>query len=226
MRKISIELPKYRLQLDVKAKLIKRRKPLLDETVVPKASTIKRKYRTGSFPAKVVRYLVDHKNIKKVFASSFVFITVSTILIPHSENIQAQGVESVVIESQTNLVTEKSMTYPVEKIVVNQGYGVFHRAIDFGGNTKTDIYPVMAGTIAYAGWDRTGYGNLIVIQHKNGIDSYYAHLSKINVSTGDTVTTESVIGKMGATGRATGVHLHLEIHQNNVSLNPLSVLSK
>ncbi len=226
MRKISIELPKYRLQLDIKTKLIKRRKPLLEEPIIPKSSTIKRKYRTGSHPAKVVRYLVDHKNIKKIFASSFVFITVSTIFVPHSESLQAQEAENVVIESQTNLVTEKSITYPIEKIVVNQGYGVFHRAIDFGGNTNTDIYPIANGIVAYAGWDRTGYGNLVVIQHKNGIDSYYAHLSKIYVSTGETVTTSRVIGKMGATGRATGVHLHLEIHQNGVSLNPLTVLSK
>lgn len=225
-RKINIELPKYRLQLNINARLIKRRKPLLDENVVPKASTIKRKYRTGSFPAKVVRYLVDQKNIKKVFAANFAFIAISTILIPHSETIQAQGSENVVIESQTNLVTEKSMTYPVEKIVVNQGYGVFHKAIDFGGSTNTNIYSIAAGIVAYAGWDRTGYGNLVIIQHKNGVDSYYAHLSKINVSTGETVTAGTVIGKMGATGRATGVHLHLEIHQNGISLNPLTVLSK
>ena len=225
-RKINIELPKYRLQLDVKAKLVKRRKPLLEEPIVPKASLLKRKYRTGSFPAKIVRYLVDHKNIKKIFAANFAFITISTIFIPHSENIQAQGSENVIIESQTNLTTQKSMTYPVEKIVINQGYGVFHKAIDFGGSTDTNIYSIASGMVAYAGWDRSGYGNLVIVQHKNGIESYYAHLSKISVATGQSVATNTILGQMGATGRATGIHLHLEVYQNGVSLNPMTVLSK
>jgi murein DD-endopeptidase MepM/ murein hydrolase activator NlpD len=66
----------------------------------------------------------------------------------------------------------------------------------------------------------------VVLTHKNGLDSYYAHLSKIEVSTGQTIEMNTEIGKMGATGHATGTHLHLEIHQNGASVNPLTILSK
>lgn len=224
MRKFNVELPKYRLQMQVK--LVKRRKPLLDEPIIPKPSVVKRKYRKGTLIGRMARYVVDHKNASKTFAAVFAVVTTTTAFIPQTVNVQAQASENVVIESQTNLNTEKSMIYPVAQIKINQGYAIFHRGIDFGGTVGTSIKPIMNGVVAYAGWDRSGYGNLVVLQHKNGIDSYYAHLSKIEVKTGQVVNTDTEVGKMGATGHATGPHLHLEIHQNGVSLNPLTFLSK
>lgn len=224
MKKIHIELPKYRLQLQMK--LVKRRKPLLEEPLLPNPSVVKRKYRKGSYPGRLARYLVDHKNIKKIFATYFAIAAVGATFIPQTTGVQAEASENIVIESQTNLTTEKSMIYPVGQVKINQGYSIFHKATDFGGPKGEPIRPIMNGVVAYAGWDRSGYGNLVILQHKNGIDSYYAHLSKIDVKTGQTVETSTVIGEMGATGRASGVHLHLEVHQNGVSLNPLTVLSK
>jgi murein DD-endopeptidase MepM/ murein hydrolase activator NlpD len=224
MRKINVELPKYRLQLNVK--LVKRRKPLLEEPILPRPSVVRRKYRKGTFPGRLARYFADHKNIKKIIAVNFAFIAITTAFVPQSSGVQAQGSENIVIESETKLATEKSMIYPVGQVKINQNYGVFHRGLDLGGSVGTPIEPIMAGVVAYAGWDRSGYGNLVVLQHKNGIDSYYAHLSKIEVKTGQTVDISTEIGKMGATGHATGPHLHLEIHQNGISLNPLSILSK
>lgn len=224
MRHYNLELPKYRLQFHVK--LVKRRKPLLEEPILPNKSVVKQKYRTGSLPARFIRYFADHKSIKKIFASAFAFVAISTILLPHPINTQAEAAESVVIEAETKLITEKSMIYPVGKVIINQGYGAFHKAIDLGGVLGTSVKPVMAGIVAYAGWDKTGYGNLVILQHKSGLQSYYAHLSKIEVKTGQTVSTDNEIGKMGATGHSTGVHLHLEINQNGISLNPLAVLSK
>ncbi len=224
MRKIYIELPKYRLQMHVR--LVKRRKPLLDEPIIPKASVVRRKYRKGTFVGRLARYMADHKNTSKVFAASFAVVAATSSFIPQTVNVQAQGSENLIIESQTNLTTEKSLIYPVAQIKINQGYSIFHKATDFGGNVGTPVKPIMAGMVAYAGWDRSGYGNLVILKHINGIDSYYAHLSKIEVSTGQNVDIGTEIGKMGATGRATGSHLHLEIHQNGVSLNPLTILSK
>ena len=224
MRRINVELPKYRLQMHVR--LVKRRKPLLDKTMLLNTSVVKRKYRKGTFMGRLARYVADHKNIKKIFAANFAVFAVAIMLIPHPTEIQAEASENVIIESQTNLITEKAMIYPVGKVIINQGYGVFHKAVDFGGPIGTSIKPVMAGVVAYAGWDRSGYGNLVILQHNNGIESYYAHLSKIDVKTGQAVDVNTQIGKMGATGRATGVHLHLEIYQNGNYINPLTVLSK
>jgi murein DD-endopeptidase MepM/ murein hydrolase activator NlpD len=224
MRHYNVELPKYRLQLHVK--LVKRRKPLLEESLLPTRKDIKRKYRSGSFLGKLARYFADHKNIKKVFAANFAIVAIAATFVPQPRTIQAQGSDNVIIESQTNLITEKGMVYPVGQVKINQGYSIFHQAIDFGGSIGTPINPIMAGVVAYAGWDRSGYGNLIVIQHINGIESYYAHLSKIEVKNGQVVGINTEVGKMGATGHATGTHLHLEIHQNGVSINPLNILSK
>jgi murein DD-endopeptidase MepM/ murein hydrolase activator NlpD len=207
-------------------RLVKRRKPLLDKTLLVAPSEVKKKYRSGTFPGKLARHFAGHKNISKVFAANFAVVAILATFVPQSGGVQAQGAENVIIETQTNLTTEKAMIYPVGQVRINQGYSVFHKAIDLGGTINTKITPVMPGVVAYAGWDRSGYGNLIVINHINGLDSYYAHLSKIEVETGEVVGVNTEIGKMGATGHATGIHLHLEIHQNGISINPLTILSK
>lgn len=224
MQKISLELPKYRLQLHLK--LIKRRKPLLSEPILPTKSIVNKKYRRGTFVGRLVRYFADHKNIRKVLAANFAIVAITASFAPQTTNVQAQGSDTVVIESQTNLVTEKGMQYPVKTVKVNQGYSFFHPAVDLGGEKGDPIKPIMPGVVAYAGWDYSGYGNLVVLNHPNGFDSYYAHLSKIDVQTGQLVNMDTIIGEMGATGNASGPHLHLEIHQNGVSLNPLTVLSR
>jgi len=224
MKKLNLELPKYRLQLHFK--LVKRRKPLLVEPILPTKSVVNKKYRKGTFTGRLVRYFADHKRTRGALAASFVVLTVSASFIPQSITVQAQGSVDPVIQSQTDLVTEKGMQYPVESVRINQGYSIFHQAVDLGGEIGTPIKPIMPGVVAYAGWDNSGYGNLIVLSHKNGFESYYAHLSKIEVNTGEAVGMNTEIGKIGVTGHSTGPHLHLEIHQNGVPLNPLTVLSR
>jgi len=224
MQKISLELPKFRLELH--AKLVKRRKPLVVEPILPTVATVNKKYRKGTFTGRFVRYLADHKGIRKVFAANFAIIAMVAAFTPQTTSIQAEGSELTILESQTNLVTQKGMQYPVKTVKINQNYGFFHPGLDLGGPKGTAIDPIMPGVVSYAGWDKSGYGNLVVLTHKNGVDSYYAHLSKIEVKTGDVVDMNTEIGQMGATGHATGVHLHLEIHQKGVSLSPLTVLSK
>jgi len=223
MRKLNLELPKYRLQLHLK--LIKRRKPLV-EPIVPTPKLVNKKYRAGTFLGRLARYLADHKSAKKVFASGFSVIAMMVTFYPQTSNFQAQAAGDVILEAQTNLTTIKGLQYPVAKVKINQNYGFSHPGVDFGGKVGDAITPITAGVVTYAGWNKTGYGNLVVITHKNGLDSYYAHLSKINVITGSVVDTTNLIGEMGVTGRTTGPHLHLEIHQKGASVNPLTILSK
>ena len=94
MQKISLELPKYRLQLHVK--LVKRRKPLLDEPILPTKSVVNRKYRKGTYLGKLIRYFADHKSIKKILATSFVFTTIMAGFGPQTSNFQAQADETVI----------------------------------------------------------------------------------------------------------------------------------
>ena len=82
-----------------------------------------------------------------------------------------------------------------------------------------------AGRVIVAGWpDGNGYGNRVMIDHGNGYKTLYAHLSKIYVVQGQSVARGAAIGQMGSTGRSTGTHLHFEIIQNGVHLNPLNFL--
>ena len=99
-----------------------------------------------------------------------------------------------------------------------------HVALDIANLTGTPIYAADAGVVIYVGWDNTGYGNMILIDHGNGFRTRYAHLSAFNVSAGQQVSKGALIGRMGSTGRSTGPHLHFEIIYNGVRQNPLAYL--
>jgi murein DD-endopeptidase MepM/ murein hydrolase activator NlpD len=108
--------------------------------------------------------------------------------------------------------------------VVTQGYWYGHRAIDIGAALGTVIRASDSGYISFAGWTDIGYGYLMVIDHNNGYQTYYAHLSWYFVEEGDIVAAGQEIGKMGSTGNSTGPHLHFEIRYNGYPLNPNNYL--
>jgi murein DD-endopeptidase MepM/ murein hydrolase activator NlpD len=107
---------------------------------------------------------------------------------------------------------------------ITQKYWSGHRAFDIGAWIGSPVVAADSGFVVYAGWDRTGYGNLIVIDHGNGFSTYYAHLSKIFVRVGESVAKGQRIGSIGSTGRSTGPHLHFEIRLHGVQQNPGSYL--
>ena len=98
-----------------------------------------------------------------------------------------------------------------------------HTGLDLATSVGTAIYPIASGTVTSASYQGS-YGNLIIINHGNGVESYYAHCSSINVSVGDTVDTDTIIGTVGSTGNSTGPHLHLEIRINGSPVNPQNYL--
>ena len=98
-----------------------------------------------------------------------------------------------------------------------------HTGLDLATSLGTAIYPIASGTVTSASYQGS-YGNLIIVNHGNGVESYYAHCNSINVSVGDTVDTETIIGTVGSTGNSTGPHLHLEIRINGSPVNPQNYL--
>jgi len=102
--------------------------------------------------------------------------------------------------------------------------GRVHKGLDIGALPGTPVVASDSGYVAFAGWDRTGYGNLVIINHGNGYVTYYAHLSRILVQRGDSVAVGQRIGSVGCSGTCTGPHLHFEIRQSNVSRNPIGFL--
>ena len=102
-------------------------------------------------------------------------------------------------------------------------WGGFHPGIDIGVPEGTPIHAAAAGTVIYCGWE-SGYGNLVVIDHHNGIATAYAHQSRIAVSCGQNVAQGEVIGYSGCTGFCTGPHLHFEVRVNGTPVDPLGYL--
>ncbi len=100
-----------------------------------------------------------------------------------------------------------------------------HYGIDIAGKLGYPVYAVDSGVVVYAGWNNWGYGNVVVIDHGNGWQSLYAHLSRILVSCGQAVYQGDMIGSIGSTGRSTGPHLHFELrHEKYGKVNPWNFL--
>lgn len=98
-----------------------------------------------------------------------------------------------------------------------------HKGVDFAGPVGTRIYSTADGVVTHAGWS-SGYGRLIKVQHEFGIETRYAHLSKIRVKVGQRVSRGDLIGDMGASGRVTGPHLHYEVRIGGRAVNPMTYI--
>ena len=98
-----------------------------------------------------------------------------------------------------------------------------HTGIDIRATTGSNVYATASGVVIKAGWN-TAYGNMIIIDHGNGITSLYGHASKLVVKVGDTVNQGDIIMKAGSTGYSTGPHLHFEVRKNGTPQDPKNYL--
>ena len=103
---------------------------------------------------------------------------------------------------------------------LSRGFLSYHPGIDIVLHTGDSVKAAWSGKITTAKKTSGGYGNLIVINHPNGLETYYGHLSKLLVSEGDSVSAGQVIGLGGTTGYSTGPHLHFETRYNGIPFNP------
>ena len=97
--------------------------------------------------------------------------------------------------------------------------GYYHTGLDIAAPNGTPIKAAAGGTITYAGYHYS-YGNLLIVSHGNGVQTYYAHCSKLYVSNGQSVSQGQTIAAVGSTGNSTGNHLHLEVRVNGTAQNP------
>ena len=142
---------------------------------------------------------------------------------------QLQALESIMmnhhIDEQSYLTGR-----PIRKGWLSSYYGIrkdpfsglpaMHKGLDFAGTEGADVVATGAGLVTWSG-QRYGYGNLIEIDHGDGLTTRYGHNKTIKVNVGDVVTKGDVIGEMGRTGRATGAHVHYEVLKNGRQLDPL-----
>jgi murein DD-endopeptidase MepM/ murein hydrolase activator NlpD len=108
--------------------------------------------------------------------------------------------------------------------MLTQGYYAYHRGIDIAKAVGIPIAASDGGYVSAAGWDGTGYGYRIIINHGNGFSTLYGHLSQYYVEPGQAVARGQIIAAMGSTGRSTGPHLHFEVRYGGVQQNPLFYL--
>jgi murein DD-endopeptidase MepM/ murein hydrolase activator NlpD len=122
-------------------------------------------------------------------------------------------------------VSSSGFIWPVNGPITS-GFGIrwgrLHAGVDIGVGFGTAIHAAAAGTVIYAGW-LGGYGNLVVIDHGNGLATAYAHQQQIYVFSG-TVAQGQTIGEVGSTGNSTGPHLHFEVRVNGSPVDPLGYL--
>ena len=114
--------------------------------------------------------------------------------------------------------------------VVTSPYGLrwggtdFHPGIDIANDLGTPIVATADGVVEYAGWNAGGYGNMVDINHGNGLMTRYGHASQVVVTAGQYVKRGQLIAYMGSTGFSTGPHVHYEVHVNGQRVNPISYL--
>lgn len=117
--------------------------------------------------------------------------------------------------------------YPTKSRYISSYYGNrslgWHRGIDIAGSYKDPIYAYKSGKVISTGYSGS-YGNMVLIQHSNGMKTRYAHMSSILVNVGEYVSGGQKIGLMGSTGRSTGNHLHFEVIINGENVNPYSYI--
>lgn len=122
-----------------------------------------------------------------------------------------------------------SFIEPVQGIITSK-FGIRkrdnHKGLDIANSMGTPIRAAASGTVTYAQYNNGGYGNLVIISHGNGVQTYYGHCSKLYVTKGQTISQGEVISAMGSTGISTGSHLHWEVRINGVAQNPQNYLYK
>ncbi len=186
------------------------------------------------------KYLSGYKKVTKAGVKGKKDIKAVVTLVNGAETAR-DVVDSVVVSepvaqkvtvgtAKASKASKAMFKWPLKKVagqVITSYYGDGrnHRAIDIASPKGTPVLAALGGTVSFAGYARD-YGYYVIIDHGNGYQTLYSHESELYVEKGQVVTTGQVIGTVGATGRATGNHLHYEVRVNGNRMNPLNYTSR
>ena len=225
--KVSIDSIKYANDLSN----INYLKPGQDLTIPPVSGVLHSVAKGDTVEGLAQRYSVSPQSIvdfNYLFAP-FALTPGETLVIPGGEIPTPQPKPRYLAQVETyendiSSLGTGSFLWPTNRRVISQYFSRWHPAIDIP--KFSPIYAIDSGTVIearFSGWNY-GYGKMLRIDHGNGYTSLYAHLSSVNVRAGQKVSRGQILGNMGATGRAFGTHLHLEITKNGRHINPLGLL--
>jgi murein DD-endopeptidase MepM/ murein hydrolase activator NlpD len=123
-----------------------------------------------------------------------------------------------------------SMRWPLDAYIVSsefgERWGKLHKGMDMAAHVGEPVYAIADGEVIYAGDGLRGYGNVVILRHDRKTSSLYAHNSELKVKQGDQVTKGTLVALLGSTGHSTGPHVHFEIRDGDVAVNPRNVLPK
>ena len=175
-----------------------------------------------------ITYVNGVEQGRKVIATEVTKQPVTKVVERGTQPVKSSGGNTVV---QGNGITTGSMLWPVPICHnMSRGFGRGHSGLDIcNGPVTVRGKPAIAADggkviMAATGWNG-GYGNVVKIQHSNGLITLYAHLQSIMVVNGQTVSQGQTVGLIGSTGNSTGPHLHFEVWRNGVRVNPLNYVS-
>lgn len=117
--------------------------------------------------------------------------------------------------------TSGSFQWPTNTTRISQYYGYYHTGLDIDGDFGDPVWAAQSGTVVFAGYNG-GYGLSVVVDHGGGVQTRYAHMQKIYVQNGQSVSRGQTLGEEGSTGRSTGAHIHYEIMVNGRFVNPFT----
>lgn len=142
---------------------------------------------------------------------------------------------AAVAEPAGPVTRQIAFSTPISGYAINSAYGLrrlpgeaarSHQGVDIAAPHGTGVYVAAEGRVMRAGYDADGYGRFVEVQHANGMNTLYGHLSRLDVATGDTLDPGSRLGLVGSTGRSTGPHLHFEVRRGDRRLNPEQVIGQ
>ncbi len=158
-------------------------------------------------------------NIVKDVVSRNKVVVVPTVTIKRTATTTTANVSS----ATANVAAAQGGIWPTTARYISSPFGYrgnsIHTGMDIAGRSGDPIYAYKSGLVTFSGWSGA-YGNLVKVDHGNGVMTYYAHCSALLVSAGDTVEMGQTIAKEGTTGNSTGNHLHFEIRINGAPVNP------
>lgn len=184
----------------------------------------------GSHPvSRRLRRLFEDRRAGKILGTNLAFVSLLTSLLgsPLSAfgDTSLEEVSFFVAQTPT-LTTQTSLQAPVENYRISQGFHLFHLGVDLDQEEGALVRPILPGRVSTVEYSNYSFGNNVLVEHESGFASRYAHLGQILVAVGEAVGQETILGTVGHTGRATGSHLHLEVYQEGVPINPAPLLPK
>lgn len=158
---------------------------------------------------------------------TFALVAGQTLIVP--DGVMPQAVAS--LPRMANVLTPDAGAVSATGSFVWPAYGRltqpfrwYHKGLDIANSGGGAILAADAGTVVVSGWTNVGYGNHVIVDHGNGYQTLYAHLSTLSVVEGQRVARGATLGQMGSTGRSTGTHLHFEIRTSGGAVDPSGYL--